>query len=62
VSSMKILADGKSPTTGNRYRLQSRGSRFDVIRQDAFTWRYVIGGKAIVTEIAARNLFEAMIL
>lgn len=58
----KTLADAKSPTTGNRYRLQARGKAFDVISQDAYTWRYVSGGKALPTEQAARNLFDAMIL
>lgn len=58
----KTLADAKSPTTGNRYRLQARGSKFDVISQGAYVWMYVNGGKALPTETAARNLFDAMVL
>jgi hypothetical protein len=56
----KTLADAKS-TNGNRYRLQARGSKFDVVRQDAYSWKYVANGKAL-TEQAARNLFDAVTL
>lgn len=58
----KTLADAKSPSNGNRYRLQAWGTKFDVVRQDAYSWRYVSGGKALATETAARSLFDAVTL
>lgn len=57
----KTLADAKS-SNGSRYRLQARGSKFDVIRQDVYSWKYVTGGKALKDESAARNLFDAVTL
>lgn len=58
----KTLADAKSPTNGNRYRLVARGSKFDVIRQDVYSWKYVTGGKALLTEQSARDLFDLVTL
>jgi hypothetical protein len=57
----KTLADAKS-SNGNRYRLVARGSKFDVVRQDAYSWKYVTNGKGLTDETAARNLFDAVAL
>ncbi len=55
----QTLADKKS-TNGNRYRLVARGSKFDVLVQDAYVWRYKLKGN--ISESYAREYFEALTL
>jgi hypothetical protein len=57
----QTLADKKS-TNGNRYRLLARGSKFDVVRQDVYTWKYVTNGKGVATEAQARDMFDLVTL
>ena len=60
-SAAKKIIEKKQSTGGAIYGLQTSGARFNVVWQDAFSWKYVSGGKAL-DESTARNLFAALSL
>lgn len=58
---MKLIAKAKA-RNGQTFAIQKRTKGYSVLKQDAYCWRYVDGGKTPMTLEKAQSLFDFCIL